>query len=90
MEKDLKKIVKEKYSLIAKQSKNQNEDSCCGTSSCCGELNFSMIGDEYADIEGHNADADLGLGCGIPTLFADIKKVIRYLIWVAVPETIAL
>ncbi len=32
-----------------------------------------MIGDEYKNLEGHNPDADLGLGCGIPTQFAAIN-----------------
>ncbi|MDP2888105.1 MAG: arsenite methyltransferase [Bacteroidota bacterium] len=70
---DLKLVVKEKYGAIANQSLLMNQSSCCGTSSCCGELEFSMIGDEYKNIEGHIADADLGLGCGIPTQFAAIK-----------------
>lgn len=70
---DLKLVVKEKYGAIANQSLLMNQSSCCGTSSCCGELEFSMIGDEYQNVEGHIADADLGLGCGIPTNFANIK-----------------
>ena len=70
---DLKLVVREKYGEIAKQSLLTNQSSCCGTSGCCGELEFSMIGDEYKNIEGHVADADLGLGCGIPTQFAEIK-----------------
>ena len=71
---DLKLVVKEKYGEIAKQSLLINQSSCCGPSSCCGELEFSMIGDEYKNVEGHNTDADLGLGCGIPTNYAAIKK----------------
>lgn len=70
---DLKLIVKEKYGAIASQSLLMNQSSCCGTDSCCGELGISMIGDEYQNIKGHNPDADLGLGCGIPTEFAAIK-----------------
>jgi len=70
---DLKLVVKEKYGEIAKKSLLMNQSSCCGPSSCCGELEFSMIGDEYKNVEGHNPDADLGLGCGIPTNFAAIK-----------------
>jgi ubiquinone/menaquinone biosynthesis C-methylase UbiE len=72
---DIKLVVQEKYGAIANQSLllNQPQSSCCGTSGCCGELEFSMIGDEYATIEGYNPDADLGLGCGLPTQFADIK-----------------
>ncbi len=69
---DLKLIVKEKYGEIAKQTSNQS--SCCGTSGCCGDNAISMIGDEYSNVEGHFSDADLGLGCGIPTQFAGIEK----------------
>ena len=73
---DLKLVVQEKYGAIANQSLllNQPQSSCCGPSSCCGELEFGMIGDEYKNVEGHHPDADLGLGCGIPTNFAALKK----------------
>ncbi|MCA1758293.1 MAG: arsenite methyltransferase [Bacteroidales bacterium] len=72
---DLKGIVKEKYGAIAGQSSLlEQEQGCCGPSGCCGELEFSMIGDEYTGVEGHVADADLGLGCGLPTEYAFIKK----------------
>jgi len=71
---DLKLVVQEKYGQIAQQSLIQEQNSCCGNSGCCGDLEFSMIGDEYKNVKGHNADADLGLGCGIPTQFANIKE----------------
>lgn len=71
---DLKLAVKEKYGIIAKKSMLLNQSSCCGTSGCCGDLEITMIGDEYQNIDGHLKDADLGLGCGIPTQFANIKK----------------
>jgi SAM-dependent methyltransferase len=32
------------------------------------------MSDDYSTLEGYNADADLGLGCGLPTQFARIKK----------------
>ncbi len=69
----LKMAVKEKYSLIANQSLLNQETSCCGSGSCCGELEINMIGDEYEGVEGHVADADLGLGCGLPTQYAGIN-----------------
>ena len=72
--KDLKKIVQEKYSTIAKQSKQQNETSCCGGTSCCGEVDYTIFSDDYSHIAGYNKDADLGLGCGLPTEFAEIKS----------------
>lgn len=71
---DLKLVVKEKYGTIARQSSLLNQSSCCGPSSCCGDLGISMIGDEYENVAGHEKDADLGLGCGIPTQFAAIKE----------------
>lgn len=73
-EKDLKQVVKEKYGNIASQSNLLNPVSCCGTSGCCDDLEFSMIGDEYLQVAGHNPEADFGLGCGIPTEFAGIKS----------------
>jgi arsenite methyltransferase len=70
---DLKLVVQEKYGAIAKQSLLLNSAPCCGNSGCCGDLEIKMIGDEYLNISGHEQDADLGLGCGIPTNYAEIK-----------------
>ncbi len=70
--KDIKNTVREKYSLIARQS--SDPQGCCNSSSCCGEPEFSMIGDEYLHIEGYIPEADLGLGCGLPTEMSGIKK----------------
>jgi len=71
---DLKHIVQEKYGQIVQNSNQQNKTSCCGSSSCCGDNGFSMIGDDYSSLDGYNPDADLGLGCGIPTQYAGINK----------------
>ncbi len=70
----LKLIVQEKYGQIAKKGVGQTKQSCCGTQSCCGETNINMSSGDYAGMAGYNADADLGLGCGIPTQFAGINK----------------
>ena len=72
--KDVKEIVKEKYSQIAQQSKSQNETSCCGATGCCSDVDYTIFSENYDKLEGYNPDADLGLGCGIPTEFAHIKK----------------
>jgi 2-polyprenyl-3-methyl-5-hydroxy-6-metoxy-1,4-benzoquinol methylase len=71
---DLKLLVKEKYSEIASQSKLQNQSSCCGSSGCCSDPSYAVFSDDYSHLEGYNPDADLGLGCGIPTEFARIKS----------------
>ncbi|HOY30791.1 MAG TPA: arsenite methyltransferase [Bacteroidales bacterium] len=71
--KKLKEIVKEKYGAIAEQSKENNDSSCCGTSGCCG-VDYTVFSEKYDHLKGYNPDADLGLGCGLPTEFAQIKQ----------------
>jgi len=72
-EQQLKDIVREKYSEIALQDKETNQSSCCGAGGCSTEV-YNIMSDDYTTMEGYNADADLGLGCGLPTQFAKIKK----------------
>jgi arsenite methyltransferase len=69
----LKEIVKQRYSAIALQDKDDNQASCCG-SGCCSIETTNIMTDDYSTLEGYNPDADLGLGCGLPTQFARIKK----------------
>lgn len=72
-EEQLKELVKQKYGEIALQDKDMNQSSCCGSGCCSGEVYNIMSGD-YSQLKGYHADADLGLGCGLPTQFAKIKK----------------
>jgi ubiquinone/menaquinone biosynthesis C-methylase UbiE len=69
----IKEMVRQKYSEIALQDKETNESSCCG-SGCCSIETANIMSDDYSTLEGYNPDADLGLGCGLPTQFAKIKK----------------
>jgi len=69
----LKELVKEKYGQIALQDKSANESSCCGAGGCSTEV-YNIMNEDYTTMEGYNPDADLGLGCGLPTQFAKIKK----------------
>jgi arsenite methyltransferase len=69
----LKDIVKQKYGEIASQDKETNQSSCCG-SGCCSTEVYNIMSDDYTFLAGYNPDADLGLGCGLPTQFANIKK----------------
>jgi len=70
----LKELVKEKYSQIAEQSKEGNEASCCGATCGCSTIDYTVMADDYSKLEGYVAEADLGLGCGLPTEFALIKN----------------
>lgn len=72
-EKALKSIVQEKYGEIALQDKGDNASSCCGATPTSNKV-YSIMMDDYSHIEGYNPDADLGLGCGLPTQFAKIEK----------------
>jgi len=70
---NIKLIVKEKYGKIAEQ--NSQSGSCCCGSSCCGSgPELTTFSDSYESREGYNSEADLSLGCGIPTDFADIRQ----------------
>jgi arsenite methyltransferase len=68
---DVKNMVQQKYAEIANQSKEQNETSCCGAGSCG---TYTIMSEDYSGLDGYNPDADLGLGCGLPTEYAKIKK----------------
>jgi arsenite methyltransferase len=71
-ENDLKELVRQKYTEIALQDKETNQSSCCG-SGCCSEEVYNIMSEDYEQLDGYNRDADLGLGCGLPTQFAKIK-----------------
>jgi ubiquinone/menaquinone biosynthesis C-methylase UbiE len=71
--KNIKDVVREKYSQIAMQ--NQNSGCCCGCD-CSGtnsQADYSTFSESYENFNGYNPNADLNLGCGLPTEFAQIK-----------------
>jgi ubiquinone/menaquinone biosynthesis C-methylase UbiE/N-acetylglutamate synthase-like GNAT family acetyltransferase len=72
-EQELKKMVKEKYGAIASQSKQQNQSSCCGSTCGCSNVEFSVMAEDYTKLPGYVPDADLALGCGLPTQYAKIQ-----------------
>lgn len=72
-EEQLKNIVKERYTKIAEQEKELNASSCCGATTSTNKV-YNIMMDDYSQTEGYVEDADLGLGCGLPTQFAKIKK----------------
>lgn len=71
--KEIKEMVKQKYSEIALQDQDTNASSCCGSGGCSTEV-YNIMSDEYEHLEGYSPDADLKLGCGLPTEFAKIKS----------------
>ncbi|MBC9795298.1 arsenite methyltransferase [Sinomicrobium weinanense] len=69
----IKDSVKQKYSEIAGQNKAQNAASACGCGAPSEEI-YNIMNEEYSGIGGYVEDADLGLGCGLPTQFAHIRE----------------
>ena len=72
-ENEIKEMVRQKYSEIALQDKTTNASSCCGAGGCSTEV-YNIMSESYDELQGYAQDADLGLGCGLPTVFAKIKE----------------
>ena len=70
-EQEVKEIVKEKYGDIAKK---QNKGCGCGCSTSSKIIDYTIMKDDYTNLPGYVPEADLGLGCGLPTEFAAIQK----------------
>lgn len=70
-EQNIKETVQEKYGEIAEKHRAEIPAGCCGVSCGCGDLD--LMADDYSGLQGYVADADLGLGCGLPTEHAKIK-----------------
>ena len=69
----VKDMVRQKYAEIAMQDQRTNATSCCGSGGCSTQV-YNIMADDYTELEGYHADADLGLGCGLPTQYAKIRK----------------
>ncbi|MGI0106922.1 arsenite methyltransferase [Salinimicrobium sp. WS361] len=70
---ELKNSVKERYAKIAEQGKAENAASCCGATTPSNKV-YNIMMDDYTGTGGYVEEADLGLGCGLPTQYAGIKK----------------
>lgn len=67
----IKEMVKQKYTEIALKGEENNSACCCSGNAT--EV-YNIMSEDYTKEDGYNADADLGLGCGLPTQYAGIKK----------------
>ena len=70
---EIKQIVKEKYGEIARQGKPQKPSCSCCCPDSAADVDYTIFSEDYSKLEGYNPEADLGLGCGIPTDAAKIK-----------------
>lgn len=70
MKNNIKTIVKSTYAGIANSGQNTG---CCDNAGCCPTDSNSTMAENYDETDGYFSEADLSLGCGIPTQVADIK-----------------
>lgn len=67
-EQQIKEMVKQKYNDLALAGR-ESEGGCC----CRKKQVYTIMSDSYQQMPGYHPDADLGLGCGLPTAFAQIR-----------------
>ena len=66
----IKSEIKRSYGAIAV---GQTEGSCCNETACCEPTVIGSMASDYSHIDGYEPEADLALGCGIPTEIAQIQ-----------------
>ncbi len=69
--KDLKTHIQSRYTDIAVLP--NSTESCCGPSSSCCGTTYTIMSDDYSAVPGYVPEADLNLGCGLPTAHAGIE-----------------
>lgn len=69
MKTNIKEVVKKIYTEAV-----TNNTGCCGTSCCTPTQGITFLKENYKDVSGYEEIADYGLGCGLPTEIANIKK----------------
>lgn len=70
-----KALVKKQYSELALNVDDLKGKCCCGTKPAQPSKKvYTIMSEDYSKKKGYEADADLGVGCGLPTEYAGIKK----------------
>lgn len=69
MSDNIKETVKQKYSEIA-----YNSSGCCCSGTNEKVIDYTIMQDDYSALDGYVKEADMGLGCGVPTEYAGIEK----------------
>lgn len=69
----LKTLVRDSYARVAEQGYAQNAGSCCGSGPQLSTVEAAVMAESYTDLGGYVPEADLSLGCGLPTQFARIQ-----------------
>ncbi|MDL2308328.1 arsenite methyltransferase [Bacteroidales bacterium OttesenSCG-928-C03] len=70
---DLKELVKQRYNEVALLDTNEASKCCCNPAAPSKKV-FTIMHEDYTHLKGYEPDADLGVGCGLPTQYAGIKE----------------
>lgn len=71
---DLKELVKQRYSELALNT-DELKGCCCGKNPAAPSKKvFTIMSEDYTKLKGYEPDADLGVGCGLPTEYAGIRE----------------
>jgi small redox-active disulfide protein 2 len=72
---DLKELVKQRYNDLA-LGFDTIEKCCCNplAPAAPSKKVYTIMSEDYSQLKGYEPDADLGVGCGLPTLYARIQK----------------
>ncbi len=72
---DLKELVKQRYNDLALLSDNKQKCCCNPLAPAAPSTKvYTIMSEDYTKLKGYEPDADLGVGCGLPTQYARIKK----------------
>lgn len=72
-EDDKKKLVKQRYNELALVKNAESMKKCCCNPAVPSQKVFTIMSEDYSKLNGYEPDADLGVGCGLPTQYAEIK-----------------
>lgn len=71
---NLKELVKQRYSELALNA-DELKGCCCGRNPIAlSKKVFTIMSEDYSNLKGYEPDADLGVGCGLPTQYANINN----------------
>jgi len=73
-DKEVKKVIRDRYGNIAKTSSCCCSPSCCGGSADLAEKLSKSIGYTDEDLQSVPEGANMGLGCGNPVALASLKE----------------
>lgn len=74
-EAEIKEMVKQRYDELAAMKDADLSKCCCNPAvpAAPSKKVFTIMSEDYSQLKGYEPDADLGVGCGLPTQYARIE-----------------